>query len=188
MGRLTKAALAATIFGFFAILASSTPLMAQDAGAESEDTAAEEASRNPERRVRRLGDVVSEDYQPDLAIPVPIAPSAEEALGPRLDDPALDRRLQAALSALSSRPDDPAALNQLNRALDAALASALTMIDSGQTEQATSMLNAIRQIDPNKRGLGNAWERLADAERSSEKQDNDAARAQLHRCLERGCL
>ena len=168
MGRLTKAALAATIFGFFAILASSTPLMAQDAGAESEDTAAEEASRNPERRVRRLGDVVSEDYQPDLAIPVPIAPSAEEALGPRLDDPALDRRLQAALSALSSRPDDPAALNQLNRALDAALASALTMIDSGQTEQATSMLNAIRQIDPNKRGLGNAWERLADAERSSE--------------------
>ena len=75
MGRLTKAVQTAISFGLTVFFLTSTPLLAQDAGTDSEETAAEEPSRNQERRVRRLGDVVNEDYQPDLAIPEPIAPS-----------------------------------------------------------------------------------------------------------------
>ncbi len=168
MGRLTTLFLA-TLMLFPAMHGpafgqSSEPGTASPASAEG-DSEAQEAAEDAGPRVRRLGDVDSDEFQFDLAVPAPTESRQQEESLP-LNDPELEARLQNALAVLRIRQGDPQATAEVEAILDEVIERAAEFTRRGDYARATDLLNAVRMVEPNKSGLSEAWAQLAEAENS----------------------
>ncbi len=118
----------------------------------------EEAGKS--RRIERLGDVSTDEWEMDLSLPTApaAAPVQEEANS--LPDAAQDQQLQQLLSGLATDPDSSEINEQLDTLLSNILALARGLIDSGSTEEAAKLLAVIKPIDPGLPGLKTAQRRL----------------------------
>lgn len=135
-------------------------------GASAEEANEERADN--ERRVRRLGDVESDEYEFDLALPTAPRNDPEPVETLPLGDEELEARLQQALGILAIRQGDRQAQQEVDAILDEVLDRAAAAMEDGDFEEARSLLNAVRQVEPNKDGLSQAWERLAELQKPSE--------------------
>jgi formylglycine-generating enzyme required for sulfatase activity len=116
----------------------------------------------PERRVRRLGDVGGDEFELDLA--VPRAPKGDGPSSSEFDlpDPEQNARLQQILSTLATRPGNAAALAQLDSLLSSVLTAAHTLADEGRLDETAHLLRVVRNVNPQKTGLDQAFKRLED--------------------------
>lgn len=164
MGRMT-----AILLVFLLAFGSGTTVLAQDPEPteNSGEAAAEEGSQENERRVRRLGDVESDEYEIGLAVPTAPAEPEPSIQSLPLGDPELEARLQKAQGILAIRPGDRAALAEVDDILAQVVGRANDLIDRGDLKGARELLNSVRQVDPNFTGQSEAWQRMADAEAST---------------------
>jgi formylglycine-generating enzyme required for sulfatase activity len=107
-----------------------------------------------------LGDVEGEDYEFGLAVPSSSSRTTADQASFSLGDPELEARLQRALDVLAIRQGDRQALDEVEVVLDEALRRANGRMDRGDLEGARSLLNAVRQVQPDKDGLSESWDRL----------------------------
>lgn len=171
MGRVTIICLA-VLLGLWpgvhlSAQAPESPATADGKAAEEDVAAAQEEQEQPERRVRRLGDVENDEYELDLAVPASPAVPGTAAAAPALslDDPALEARLRDALAVLARSQGNRAALDEVEAVLDEVLRRAEQAMVDGDFERAQSLLNAVRQVEPNKAGLSEAWARMAELQK-----------------------
>lgn len=163
-GRLTKPVLAVLIL----FIGSQHWVFAQDSDPESATEAQSQAPAEAEDegpRVRRLGDVDSDEFKFELAVPQAAQP-VQRAQSLPLGDPELEATLQEALSILAIREGDPQATAEVQAVLDTVLERAAELTRRGDYEQAMGLLNVVRQVDPNKAGLSEAWTLLAEAQKA----------------------
>lgn len=142
--------------------------MAQDDPAPADDAASEQDEAEPEsteRRVRRLGDVESEEYEFELAMPTAPQDEPEPVTTLPLGDPELEERLNQALGVLAVRQGDRQAQAEVEAVLDEVLTRADRLMEVGDLAGARDLLNAVRQVNPNKAGLSRGWERLAELQK-----------------------
>lgn len=125
--------------------------------AESEP-AEEEAETAPSaRRIRRLGDVQTEEWQPQFDI----APGSAISAGPAaLPDPDQSKRLYELLDDLAATPGNRAVRQELDALLDDVMRQAQTRIDQNQLSQAEAMLDVVKSVSPNKPGLSEMYQRI----------------------------
>ncbi len=128
-------------------------------------SARQEDQGDSERRVRRLGDVDSDEYELDLSMPTAPRATPEPQNTLSLGDPDLEARLQSALDVLSVSQGDRQAQAEVNTVLDEVLAKAHALMLDGDFEQARELLNVVRQVEPNKSGLSESWEQLAELQK-----------------------
>jgi len=133
----------ASVFLFVSI----SPAMSQSQAVESPDP-------DDSRRIERLGEVSTDEWVMDLALPeaAPIAASGDGALV--LPDAEQNQKLQQLLSILATGPGDNGVLEQLNELLTDVLDQVNNMIDTGSLDQAQQLLSLIQLIDPGLAGLG----------------------------------
>lgn len=140
-------------------------------GQQPEDREPAEAAEteDDERRVRRLGDVDAEEYELDLSVPTAPIPEPE-APQPTIElgDEELEQRLATALGILAVRQGDRQAQEEVENVLDEVLRRANGLMEDGDFEEARDLLNEVRQVEPNKAGLSEAWARLAELQRPPE--------------------
>lgn len=163
-GRLTTTLLVALIL----LIGPQSWVFAQDSGPEAGADGQSEAQEEAEDtgpRVRRLGDVDSEEFKFELAVPQQTRPLKKTQTLP-LGDPELEARLEEAIAILAIREGDAQATAEVQAVLDEVLERADELTRRGSYEQAADLLNVVRQVDPNKAGLGDAWTRLADAQKA----------------------
>lgn len=109
------------------------------------------------RRLRRLGDVSPEEWQPQFDF----APGAQKRaqLG-KLPDPAQSQRLAELLDDLAATPGNQATQQELNRLLDDVMSQADRRIENNELELATRMLDVVKSINPDRSGLAAAYGRI----------------------------
>ncbi|MBS3745364.1 MAG: SUMF1/EgtB/PvdO family nonheme iron enzyme [Wenzhouxiangellaceae bacterium] len=124
------------------------PAVAQD---EADDpSGAAEDSAEPERDVRRLGDVIGEggsEFSMEIPrIEMPDEPVAEQP-DVTLPDPGMDDRLQSLLARRASVADDPAIEGELASLLDEVEAGARQALAADDVELATRYADVLGQFD-----------------------------------------
>lgn len=129
---------------------------------ELEETESREAEDQPgatsaTRRIRRLGDVQTEEWQPQFDT----APGARRRdLPAALPDSDQTQRLYELLDDLAATPGNTA----VQRELDALLADIIRQADAltaqNRLQQARSMLDVVESINPTQPGLAAAYERI----------------------------
>jgi formylglycine-generating enzyme required for sulfatase activity len=132
--------------------------LAQAQQAPAAETSGEVSS---ERRVRRLGDVDSDEFELDLTMPeAPVAPPPQSSQYV-LPDPQQNARLQQLLQTLAARPGDKEALDNLEVLLDQVIKDATALMGRRQFDQAGQLLGVVRNVDPRKAGLEKAMQDLS---------------------------
>ncbi len=128
---------------------------------ESSRSASTESSESPDkRRIERLGEVTTDEWQMDLALPRAAPVISPDNGGFVLLDEDQNQRLRQLLSTLATNPGDTEILAQLNALLTDVLAQANSMMDAGFIEQARQLLPLIQSINPGLDGLSSANARL----------------------------
>ena len=127
---------------------------------ESEDSETEESGEqsSSSRRVRRLGDVQTEEWQPLFDA----APGSRRTTGPALPNPEQSRRLYELLDDLAATPGNAAVRRELEALLDDVIDQADEKIIRNQLDEAKSLLDVVKTVSPNKSGLDDAYTRLED--------------------------
>lgn len=127
---------------------------------DSEDQETGEAGEptSSSRRVRRLGDVQTEEWQPLFDA----APGSRRTTGPALPDPDQTRRLYELLDDLAATPGNVAVRQELEALLDNVIEQADEKIVRNQLTEAKSMLDVVQTVSPKKSGLDAAYRRLED--------------------------
>ena len=161
MGRMT-----ASLLTFLLAIGAGTLSYAQDPeeGGGTSDADSQAAPTEDDRRVRRLGDVESDEYEIDLTVPTAPAEPEPSVQTLPLGDPELEARLQRALGILAIRQGDRQAQAEVDDILAVVVGNANDLIDRGDLDGARELLNSVRQVDPNFSGQSEAWQRMADAE------------------------
>jgi formylglycine-generating enzyme required for sulfatase activity len=125
---------------------------------------AQQGQQEPEaaadRRVERLGETATEEWEMDLRLPsaAPVATQDKQDLV--LPDEEQDQQLKQLLSRLAANPGDKNVLAQLNTLLSDVLAQANGKIDAGAAGEAKPLLALIQSVDPGLAGFGAARQRL----------------------------
>jgi formylglycine-generating enzyme required for sulfatase activity len=123
---------------------------------EGSDSAAPE-----NRRVRRLGDTESNEWEMDLSIPA--GPSeTQHNTGYDLPDEEQNQQLQGILSTLATRPGDKTALSNLDALLSDVLNQADQLATLGQLDEMQHLLGVVRNVNPQQDGLSAAFQKLQD--------------------------
>lgn len=131
---------------------------------ELEEEEAEQASESSPplpatRRVRRLGDVQTEEWQPQFDM----APGSRgEAVPAALPDPAQSKRLYELLDDLAATPGNQSVRRELDALLDDVMRQVDLKINQNQLSQASAMLDVVKSVNPNKAGLDAAYQRIED--------------------------
>lgn len=112
------------------------------------------------RRIERLGEVSTEEWEMDLSLSKAAPVSSSESGEPVLPDADQDKALQQLLSKLANEPGNSQTLAQLRSLLSDVLEQANGLMDLGSFDQAEGMLVLIRSIDPGLSGLEAAQRRL----------------------------
>jgi formylglycine-generating enzyme required for sulfatase activity len=135
-------------------------VIAQDAPARPE-SGQEEDTPATDRRVRRLGDVSSQEWEMDLSMPdgSPVVVQDSEF---DLPDEEQNARLQSLLSRLASSSGDRAILSELDQLLDDVLGQADELANLGQLDEMQQLLGVVRNVNPQKTGLANSFQKLDD--------------------------
>lgn len=113
-----------------------------------------------ERRVERLGDVQTDEWQMDLSLPAqqPRHTAKQQSLD--LPDEAQDRQLKSLISRLAKKPGNKETISELNTLLTDVLEQANDLISRGLMNQAEQLLDIIQSVDPGFNGLVEARDQL----------------------------
>ena len=133
-----------------------SPSFAQQQPAEP----VESQDSTDERRIERLDEASSDEWEMDLALPraAKVVPSGSGEL--KLPDAAQNKKLQQLLTSLAANPGNTRVLAQLNALLADVLVQANSMMDEGSLDEAAQLFPLIQSIDPGFRGLSSAKKRL----------------------------
>lgn len=112
------------------------------------------------RRIERLGEGSTDEWEMDLALPAvaPVVNSSEA--GSSLPDAEQNAELKRLLSKLANDPGSSKTLAQLNLFLAGVLGQANTLMDGGSIEEAGQLLSVIQPVNPNLRGFKAAQQRI----------------------------
>jgi len=120
----------------------------------------EQADPADNRRVERLGETSTPEWEMDLRLPSAapvVSPGEGEYM---LPDEQQNRELKQLLSELASNPGNSGVLTQLNSLLASVLGQTHEMMDAGALDQAESLITLIQSINPGLDGFGEAENRL----------------------------
>ena len=112
------------------------------------------------RRIDRLGEGSTDEWEMDLALPSAAPASSSRNAELVLPDEDKNRELQRLLSNLAANPGKSSVLAQLNIFLADILDQANSLMDDGAFKQAEQLLSVIHSIDPGFRGLNSAKKRV----------------------------
>ena len=112
------------------------------------------------RRIERLGDVSTDEWEMNLALPRATPPVSSAGSDFVLPDEDQNQQLQQLLSSLAKNPGSASVLGNLNALLTDILHQANGLIDAGSAQQAEQMLQLIQSINPRLAGLDTAKTRL----------------------------
>jgi formylglycine-generating enzyme required for sulfatase activity len=120
------------------------------------------------RRIERLGEVSTDEWEMDLALP-----SADSVVAPVtgamvLPDSDQNQKLQQLLSSLAANPGDTRVLGQLNSLLTEVLGQVNSLIDAGSLDEAGQLLNLVQSVEPGFKGLDAAKTHLQSQNEASE--------------------
>ncbi len=124
----------------------------------AESTEIDNSTEN--RRIDRLGEGSTDQWEMDLALPRQAPAALTNSVESALPDEEQNRQLQQLLSSLAQKPGEGLLLEQLNTLLLDVLDQANSMIDGGYSKQAGQLLSVIQSIDPALTGLNAARKRL----------------------------
>jgi formylglycine-generating enzyme required for sulfatase activity len=142
---------------FSALLVSAAWSVQAQEEAEQPETQEEAADeRETRRRVRRLGDVVSEGDGEWSMAPVVDIPSQPVEPPPdvSLPNPDQDARLQSLLTSRAFTPDDPDVQNALRDLIDEVEDDAGAALSDGNLPLARRLADVIAEIDPDRPVIG----------------------------------
>jgi len=143
---------------FFSMVACASYAQAQEQAAETGEQPAPDAPES--RRIERLGEVTTDEWEMSLAVPSTAAAEAADHADLALPDEAQDQELQRLLSRLAGDPANTKLFRQLESLLSEALAGATNLMDAGDYVQAEQILQVIQSVNPGLRGLDVAQKRL----------------------------
>jgi formylglycine-generating enzyme required for sulfatase activity len=111
------------------------------------------------RRIERLGDVSTDEWELNLALPGATGPAAS---GDQfvLPDEEQNQELKSLLSEVAQNPGNSRALSRLRELLADVLTQANAMIDQGSAREAGQLLQLVKSIDPNVTGFKATQARL----------------------------
>ncbi len=112
------------------------------------------------RRIDRLGEGSTDEWEMDLALPSAAPSSSSRNTELVLPDEDKNRELQRLLSNLAANPGKSSVLAQLNIFLADILDQANSLMDDGAFKQAEQLLSVVHSIDPGFRGLNPAKKRV----------------------------
>jgi len=126
--------------------------------AEQQRSQSEGEQSTSQRRPRRLGDVQTEEWQPQFDA----APGSPRDAGPAaaLPDPEQSRRLYELLDDLAATPGNRSAQQELDALLNDVMRQAEALVQANQPEQAAALLDVVKSVNPNQPGLQDAYRRL----------------------------
>lgn len=140
------------------------PVFAQSSEVEA-NTEQEPAEQDESpRRIKRLGDVSADEWEMDLRVPGAPSGGATDVSEFDLPDSEQNQQLQQLLSSLATRPGNQAALRQLDELLSAVLTAAHALANEGRLEEMHHLLRVVRNVNPRKSGLAQAFERYRELE------------------------
>ncbi len=115
-----------------------------------------------DRHIARLGEVNTNEWELDLALPpeTSFASSADADLA--LPDEKQQQKLQRLISDLASSPEDTTTLAELDTLLTEVLGQVSHLIEVGAYQGAAGLLAVIQSIDPNLNGFKTTQKRLLD--------------------------
>lgn len=143
------------------------------------DEPSSEESQQDERRVSRIGDTSTEDWQPGLTAPGLPSAASEQPESFHLPDPEQRAYLDSLLSKLAARPGNREALAELEALLEDVLGQAHRQGDAENLPAMRGLLGVIQNVNPRKPGLSEALERLEALSRV------ESWLSQAHEALER---
>ena len=120
----------------------------------------EDPDSSENRRIERLGDVSTDEWEMNLALPRATPPVSSAGSDFVLPDEDQNQQLQQLLSSLAKNPGSASVLGNLNALLTDILHQANGLIDAGSAQQAEQMLQLIQSINPRLAGLDTAKTRL----------------------------
>lgn len=117
-------------------------------------------SSGDKRRIERLGDAGTDEWEMDLALPAaaPVIPTSGDVFA--LPDAMQNEELQQLLSSLAANPSSSKVLAQLNILLTDVAVQAHDLMDGGSIDEAEQLLVIIQSVDPNLHELKSAQQRL----------------------------
>jgi formylglycine-generating enzyme required for sulfatase activity len=126
---------------------------------EAQQVEEESASAGTQRRVRRLGDVPTEEWQPQFDS----APgSFRDGGAAALPNPEQSKRLYELLDDLDATPGNREVRQELDALLVDVIRQADRMIQQNQLEEAEAVLDVVKSVNPDQAGLDAAYGRLND--------------------------
>lgn len=120
----------------------------------------EEADSTDNRRIERLGEVTTDEWEMDLSLPgetAPVSPGVGEYV---LPDEEQNQKLQSLLSRLAREPGNSNVLKQINALLWDVLNQINSLMDAGLLDEAESLFPPIQSINPGLAGFSAAKRRL----------------------------
>ncbi|MGB5290376.1 MAG: formylglycine-generating enzyme family protein [Lysobacterales bacterium] len=127
---------------------------------DSDSRDSDSQDSNESRRIERLGESSTDDWEMDLRMPsaaTPVSPGMNELA---LPDEEQNQQLQDLLSKLAANPGNRKVAAQLNALLADVLNQVNELMDAGSIDEAESLLPFIQSIDPGLAGLTDAKARL----------------------------
>lgn len=123
-----------------------------------EELSGERSTPTSGRRVRRLGDVQTEEWQPQFDI----APGSQDRSQnrPSLPDPQQTRKMYELLDDLAATPGNRTVRLELDALLDDVMRQVDVAIEDNKLGDATAMLDVVKSVNPNKEGLDAAYRRI----------------------------
>jgi len=120
----------------------------------------DETAASDDRHIERLGEVSTDEWDMDLALPkaAPAASADDETFS--LPDKQQNRQLQQLLSKMATDPGNSKTLAQLNTLLSDVMQQANDMMVPGSFGQAEQILQLVQTIDPGFKGLNAAKKRI----------------------------
>ena len=131
---------------------------AQPASSSAETAGSQE--NTDDRRIDRLGEAGTDEWELNLALPseVPAAQAVNADIS--LPDSEQNQELQKLLSSVAANPRNTKVLAQLNALLADVLLQANSMMEARTLDHVPQMLSLVQSIDPGFQGLKSAQKRL----------------------------
>ena len=126
----------------------------------SGEPAAADQHSTGNRRIERMGETSTDEWELDLALPYAVTgiSSADEDFS--LPDATQDLKLQQLLNDLARNPSNKAIVTELNAMLVVLLDQADTLMDGRNLVEAVQILAVIRSIEPNLPGFRSAQQKM----------------------------
>lgn len=142
------------------LILSSAFLCMSYLGAQQPEDTDGVAESTDNRHIKRLGEVKTEEWEMDLALPPASIKNATKPRNLVLPDEVQDQQLQTLLSNLAQNPNSKKIIAELKTLLAEVLEQANQLIDTGSINQAEQLLDIIQSVDPRLEGYSATRSRL----------------------------